>query len=198
MPSRFPEPIEEQYDKIIKTIDTESIDKLKTKWRKYHVFLKMQIQIAILLKLHEIKPINILDISTGAGYFPYVARYYRHNVKTTDVPKVSRNYTKIRNIIGVELDYRLYIKSYRKLPDFNQKFDMITMLSTIFNQHWSSMKQWNFFLDDLFQYVNPGGSVFINSNKWPSIDLLIKKDPRPVVINPYQVLYENIHNPRIM
>jgi hypothetical protein len=108
------------------------------------------------------------------------------------MPGASINYKKITKILGIDIDYQVYITSYRKLPDFGQKFDMITMLSTIFNQHWTTMKQWNFLLDDLWQYLNPMGQLFINSNKWPSIKLLIKNDPRPTVINPYQVLYRRL------
>jgi hypothetical protein len=61
------------------------------------------------------------------------------------------------------------IEAFRSLPDFGQKFDLITAFMVCFNNHkmpdlWK-VPEWEFFLDDLAKHLTPRGRVWLELNQ---------------------------------
>jgi SAM-dependent methyltransferase len=61
------------------------------------------------------------------------------------------------------------IRNQTKLPELGRKFDLITAFATAFHggreDTWRWDEQdWNFFLSDLKQRLNPGGRIFFELN----------------------------------
>jgi hypothetical protein len=61
------------------------------------------------------------------------------------------------------------IEAFRPLPDFSQKFDLITAFMICFNNHkmpdlWK-VPEWEFFLDDLAKHLTPRGRVWLELNQ---------------------------------
>lgn len=61
------------------------------------------------------------------------------------------------------------IEAFRPLPDFGQKFDLITAFMICFNNHkmpdlWK-VPEWEFFLDDLAKHLTPRGRVWLELNQ---------------------------------
>jgi len=60
------------------------------------------------------------------------------------------------------------IQPFQPLPDFQQKFDLITAFSIDFNRKsrsdWWGPAEWGFFLENLQSHLNPGGRVFLGLN----------------------------------
>ena len=103
------------------------------------------------LRLHKAKPMSILDIGTGAGYFPFICQYFGHRVCAIDLDVVQM-YNEMVKLLNVNRK-TWEVKAYEKLPDFGQKFNLITAFAICFNNHkrqnlWTE-KEWRFFLTDL-------------------------------------------------
>jgi hypothetical protein len=61
------------------------------------------------------------------------------------------------------------IQAFRPLPNFGQKFDLITAFMICFNNHkmpelWG-VREWEFFLNDLAKYLRPRGRVWLELNQ---------------------------------
>ena len=61
------------------------------------------------------------------------------------------------------------IDAFRPLPNFGQKFDLITAFMICFNNHkmpglWG-VPEWEFFLDDLAKHLKPRGRVWLELNQ---------------------------------
>jgi len=61
------------------------------------------------------------------------------------------------------------IEAFRPLPDFGQKFDLVTAFMICFNNHkmpdlWN-VPEWEFFLNDLAKHLTPRGRVWLELNQ---------------------------------
>lgn len=120
------------------------------------------------LKLHKSKPLRILDIGCGCGYFPYACKYYGHSVTLLDLDAVPM----FNEIVAfLQLDRRiLRINAFERLPDLGGGFDLVSALMVCFNQHnkpdlWGP-KEWQFFLSDLAtNQLKPNGRAFLKLNE---------------------------------
>jgi cyclopropane fatty-acyl-phospholipid synthase-like methyltransferase len=122
------------------------------------------------LRLHRAAPKQILDLGCGGGFFLFICRHYGHSVTGLDLDE----FPLLRELTGLLQVPRVNwtIEPFQSLPDFGQKFDLITAFSTRFNRDredrfiWG-LEEWGFFLDDLSSRLAPGGQVFfeINSGK---------------------------------
>ena len=103
------------------------------------------------LGLHNSRPLQILDIGTGTGYFPYVCTFYGHKVVGLDLDVIPM-YNEISAFLKV--DRRAWrVEKGRTLPDLGMRFDLVTAFMIKFNDHPSPNQwgagEWAFLLDDL-------------------------------------------------
>jgi SAM-dependent methyltransferase len=103
------------------------------------------------LGLHRSRPLQILDIGTGAGYFPYVCSLYGHKVVALDLDTVPM-YNEICAFLKV--DRRTWrVEKLKNLPNLGMKFDLVTAFMIKFNNHYSpdqwGVDEWKFMLEDL-------------------------------------------------
>jgi SAM-dependent methyltransferase len=175
---RWRHPIDPQ--EIIKEIDSAGFAKVRDKfsvpgerthWPKYldaDRWLRLNIRRAQELRLTaRPRPVRILDLGSGAGWFLLVARHLGHSGAGLDIPEPPM-YGELFELFGLK---RMVweIKAYEPLPDFGERFDMVTAFSICFNGHkrsdlWTP-KEWAFCLDDLQKrFLMPGGEIFLGMN----------------------------------
>src|SRR4051812_17945261 len=86
---------------ILKTVD---LNEFQIYQRKYHdadprphgyskyldirPWMADKLMMVLYLGLDRSKPLKILDIGTGTGYFPYICRYFGHEVVSLDLDVV--------------------------------------------------------------------------------------------------------------
>ena len=141
-----------------------------SKYLELDKWLKKSVYYAQLLNLDKSKPLTILDMGTGAGYFPFVCSNYGHQCIGIDIPDIAM-YNELIELLGVRRK-DLRIKAFSPLPDFNKKFDLITAFSVCFNNHaksevWS-VSEWGFHLADLAaNHLRRDGEIFMELNAEP-------------------------------
>lgn len=116
------------------------------------------------------QPLSLLDIGTGAGYFPFVCSNLGHDVLAVDVPS-HPFYTQMTAMLGVNrFEHR--IEPFQPLPNLGKKFHFVTGFAICFNGHateglWGPA-EWSFFLDDLkMNHTHPGAVLFFKLNREP-------------------------------
>lgn len=129
------------------------------------------------LELNRSASKKILDLGTGAGYFPFICKFYGHEAEGLDVPDNSL-YNIIISTIGVKR-HEQYIHSGEVLK-LNEKYDMITAFMICFNNHKTAklwhIQEWDFFLNNLYKdHLKIGGRVFLSFNP-ESDDMPIHKE----------------------
>ncbi len=87
-------------EKIIKTIDLKAFQIFVEKYKDsfpapgYSKYLDIRTHVddkifeAYKLKLNKSRSLEILDIGTGTGYFPFVCNFYGHNPTSLDVDDI--------------------------------------------------------------------------------------------------------------
>lgn len=135
-------------------------------------WLRLNVQRSLYLGLNRMQPKSVLDIGAGFGYFPYVAKFYGHNVIGIDLPD-DVLFEKASQFLNVKRqEYRIEPKT--AMPSFGQKFDLVTAFQVCFNGHiegniWQEA-DWDFFLKDLFSnHMNEGGKLYMELNWSPHI-----------------------------
>jgi len=119
------------------------------------------------LNLNRSQPQKILDIGSGAGYFPLACKYYGHDAQGLDMDTIPM-YNELKNLVGLSwTPYR--IEAYKPFPVFSHKFDTITAFQIMFNrlptgQLWG-IDEWKYFLEDLKANVfKEHGTLYIGFN----------------------------------
>lgn len=122
------------------------------------------------LGLHAAEPRSVLDIATGAGYFPFVCRGYGHRVTATDRARRDRFYRDVTAALGIDV-IDDDVSPFRPLR-VDGTFDVITSFMITFNGHRSpnlwGVAEWRYFIDDLEQRLNPGGVIALQLNREPN------------------------------
>jgi hypothetical protein len=109
---------------------------------------------------------RILDLGTGAGYFPYICRYYGHIPEALDIPD-NEMYNQIIVRLGIKR-YSQYIQKFESLH-IKSRYDLVTAFMICFNNHktpevWH-IEEWDFFLSHLSkENIDPGGTIFLLFN----------------------------------
>jgi SAM-dependent methyltransferase len=125
------------------------------------------------LWLDRSPPLHILDLGCGAGYFLYVCKHFGHRVlgfDTDDDPlfRATIALLEVPRVIG-------RIGRQTPLPDFHQKFDLITAHRICFNRigrardgvEWSTA-DWGFFINDIrSRFLNENGRLLLDFNPRP-------------------------------
>ena len=151
------------------------------------------------LNIDKSRNLNILDIGTGFGYFPFICEYFGNHAEAIDL-NTNDMYNNIIKLLNINR-HSYKIISFNPLP-INTKFDIITGFMICFNNHkteklWG-INEWQFFLDSL-QYNNlkKNGIIFFSFNLEydgspfsQEINNLFMK--RNAIINNNEVLLNNI------
>jgi len=156
-------------------------------------WLRLNIQRALYLKLNQAETKSILDIGAGFGYFPYVAKFYGHDVLGIDLPG-DVLFNKAATFLNIKRQ-EYTIERNVAMPSFEQKFDLVTAFQVCFNGHiegeiWG-VKEWDFFLKDLFaNHMNDGGKVYFEMNYSPHIDGWLPREVADMFRDQYRAQFD--------
>jgi SAM-dependent methyltransferase len=119
------------------------------------------------LELDLARPKRILDLGCGAGYFLYIAQLLGHSGVGLDMDRLPM-FREITRLLDVRRVVQR-IHAFRPLPNFSQKFDVITAFMICFNNHkmpglWG-VPEWEFFLNALAKHLKPRGRVWLELNQ---------------------------------
>lgn len=120
---------------------------------------------------------RVLDIGTGAGYFPFVLGQLGHTAHAIDLGDVSL-YNDLVELLDVHRTVHRVTRA-EPLPQTDEKYDVITAFQVIFDHdpevdggYWR-VPEWEAFLNTLkAEHLSPGGRVFIGLNSGLSVQLL--------------------------
>ena len=147
--------------------DAEVAEGGYSKYLDLRKWLSQKLTYIYLLGLHRGRPLRILDLGTGPGYFPYLCSLYGHDVQALDLDVVPMYNDLCRFFKVTRTTWR--INPFEPLPNLGVKFDLVTAFMIKFNQHdlpdqWG-IRQWEFMLGDLQRnQLNPGGRIFLDFN----------------------------------
>jgi SAM-dependent methyltransferase len=165
--------------RVIETIDPVAFEEIRKRyavanpgadWPKYldlDRWIGINIRRIRQVELDLARPKRILDLGCGAGYFLYIAQLLGHSGVGLDMDRLSM-FREVTRLLGVRRVVER-IEAFRPLPDFGQKFDLITAFMICFNNHkmpdlWK-VPEWEFFLDDLAKHLTPRGRVWLELNQ---------------------------------
>jgi len=165
--------------RVIETIDSARFEQIRGRyavanpgadWPKYldlDRWIEINIRRIREVELDLSRPKRILDLGCGAGYFLYIAQLLGHSGLGLDMDRVAM-FRDITRLLGVRRVVQR-IEAFRPLPDFGQKFDLITAFMICFNDHkmpglWK-VPEWDSFLDDLAKHLKPRGRVWLELNQ---------------------------------
>jgi SAM-dependent methyltransferase len=165
--------------RVIETIDPVAFAQIRKRyavanpgadWPKYldlDRWIGINIRRIRQIELDLSRPKRILDLGCGAGYFLYIAQLLGHSGVGLDMDRLAM-FREVTRLLGVRRVVQR-IEAFRPLPDFEQKFDVITAFMICFNNHkmpdlWK-VPQWEFFLDDLTKHLMPRGRVWLELNQ---------------------------------
>lgn len=142
----------------------------KKGWPKYVEAghrLELAIRQARFLRLDRRKPVHVLDIGSGAGYFLFVCKQLGHRVMGIDLdwPPMYEEMFEL-----MEMPRRIWrIEPFQPLPDLGGRFDYLTGFAVCFNSHGSDhvwgIKEWEFFLDDVeTNILSRSGEIYLELN----------------------------------
>lgn len=112
---------------------------------------------------------RILDIGTGCGYFPFVARAAGHEVVALDCAGRDEFYRSVTAALGVEV-VEHDVAPFTPLPALGT-FDAITAYMVTFNGHRSQpwgVEEWRFFVADCTMRLLDGGRLVLELNREPN------------------------------
>ena len=173
--NRFP--LETQ--RVIETIDLAAFEQIRRQyvvadpgadWPKYldlDRWIGVNIRRIRQLELDVARPKQILDLGCGAGYFLYIAQLLGHSGVGLDMDRLPM-FREITRLLGVRRVVQR-IQEFRPLPNFGQKFDVVTAFMICFNNHkmpglWD-VPEWEFFLNDLAKHLKPRGRIWLELNQ---------------------------------
>lgn len=143
-------------------------------WAKYFNEFDYHFKRAIrnyeLFGLGKHAPMRILDLGTGAGYFPYLCKHH-HSIMTCDVGNVPF-YTEVTTALGL-LQYHRRITPYTPLA-FPKEFEveLITAFHVNFDfgkhptyplpleKAWQ-VGEWTYFIEDIKRSLVPNGILYL-------------------------------------
>ncbi len=110
--------------------------------------------------------LDILDISTGMGLWPYVLKECGHTVKMTDsISEKTRIYTEAHSVLGLPpAREHNYVKEYfSPLPSDIGEFNVISSIACAPMSFWSCYR-WRAFFDDCYKHLKKGGYIMLAPN----------------------------------
>jgi len=136
--------------------------------------LRVAIVKAMVMRLHESKPLRILDIGHGGGYFATVCRELGHSCAGTEVPierlppGTAEAYAEITAALGFHDEQRLLVEALHPLA-LRGEYDVICAHKICFNGHQQATEwgtsEWRFFVEDVRRLLAPGGRLVLELNE---------------------------------
>jgi SAM-dependent methyltransferase len=174
-PNRF----QLETQRVIETFDPAGFEQIRRRyavadpgadWPKYldlDRWIGVNIRRIRQIELDVARPKRILDLGCGAGYFLYIAQLLGHSGVGLDIDRVAM-FREITHLLGVRRVVQ-QIQAFHPLPNFGQKFDVITAFMICFNNHkmpelWG-VPEWEFFLNDLAKHLTRRGRVWLELNQ---------------------------------
>ena len=132
--------------------------------------LELAIRQARSVQLDRRKPLRILDIGSGAGYFLFVCKQLGHRVLGLDLDWPPMYAETFQMMEMPRCVWR--IEPFQPLPDLGGRFDFLTGFAVCFNSHGSDhvwgINEWEFFLDDVEKSVlSESGEMYFELNPEP-------------------------------
>lgn len=170
--------------RILATIDRDELAKLRMQAphrrdaRKINAFENAEYWVGVNVRrvqdlwLDRTPPLRILDLGCGPGYFLYICAMFGHSgigLDQDEEPlfRAMTEFFKVRRVIS-RIDRQV------PLPDFGEKFDLVTAHRVCFhrlnrspNGDWNEWNptDWRFFIDDIrSRFLNPAGRLFLEFN----------------------------------
>jgi len=148
------------------------------KYADYHHWIPFNVARVGALGLHRSKPLRLLDIGCGPGYFLAAAMLCGHEAYGIDAPESvltaveARVYSEM--LASLHSDGRvspLLIERYVPMPLAVGDLDLITAYWICFNRHrqpdeWG-VAEWRFFVNDALSHLRPGGILHLELNANP-------------------------------
>jgi len=180
---RFRRPRQRYLPQLFEGIDRERFDEIETRYMradfdpvgplKYFdlsTYLARDLDRAIWLGLHRSRPLRVLDLGCGFGYFLYVCTFFGHQGIGVDYvdgnqPDVAC-YRETLALLGQRRQLHRIVR-FEKLPDVEGAFDLVTAHAMCFNWHENRRDQpwgvaeWQYFLDDVKTRLVPSGRVLL-------------------------------------
>lgn len=188
--------------------DRYAVEDPGSSWRKF-LDLKRWIHINLRrvreLELDYGRRKHILDIGSGAGYFPHICKWLGHHPLCLDIEGVPM-YPEMTRMLGLErIIWR--IEAFVPLPDLGREFDLITAFMICFNKRngndvWG-IREWEFFLDDVARHLKPRGRVWLELNPQPdgafmSPELRTFFENRGAHVERHQVIFNSAARARVL
>jgi hypothetical protein len=112
----------------------------------------------------------VLDLGTGTGYFPFLAKTLGNEAVGLDVGDVPF-YDEMIALLGVER-HVCTIRAFQTLPDLG-RFNLVTAFQICFDKHPNGESwgpgEWDFFRRDVTdRLLLPGGRLMLEFNGLPS------------------------------
>jgi len=165
--------LDNKLDKIRKKYNTNDRGQkyiaasIKKMGRDGYVNEKLSHYVAAGLNTPEFANSKILDIGTGAGFFPFICNAHGHSAEGLDIDwaPVFNETVKVLNVKR----HLFRIEKFKPFINTGTKYDLITAHRTVFNCHktpdlWGA-DEWVYFMEDLFNNtLTEDGRVYIAFN----------------------------------
>jgi SAM-dependent methyltransferase len=160
----LPRPLRADYQPLL-----EVLGSYRFKFLDVKTFLPTTMARAHRIGLTTSSGLDILDIGTGAGYFPVVCKYYGHRAMAIDRDgnPVFEDVTR-----WLDVDRRsCEIHAFEPIPDLGRAFDLVTAFMVNFDRYeppeyrpWGP-SEWEFFLTDVARrHLKDGGRLVLLLN----------------------------------
>lgn len=167
--------IQREVRRILSTIDLDEFKSIQAKYahtpfgdiKHWDIAQRLAINLSHAHRLgiqHSSKALKVLDIGAGCGYFPYICRFYGHQVIALDLDVPM--YKEVVTFLNIDWK-QCEVKAYKELPDLGTRFDLVTALLLWFNnpansRTWS-VEEWRFFFNDLAKnQLAPNARVYLS------------------------------------
>ena len=141
----------------------EKIDNRYLKEGGLEKYIQEKLSVAHYLNLDTASKKVLLDIGTGAGWFPYICKLYGHDCIGTDILG-RKEYDAVYKFLNIDIVGNLV---YSQTPlNLQRKFDYIVSLRSFFPNRpkvWE-LEDWKYFFKDIQKYVNNNGGVYLGCN----------------------------------
>ena len=116
------------------------------------------------------RPLHILDVGSGAGYFLFVCKVLGHSGFGLDLPE-PKLYEEMFQLFGLKRAMHR-VEKFQPLPETGRKYDFVTAFQIVFNeldkpQPWGAA-EWDYFLNDAGHHLLPGGRIYLSLNRQPN------------------------------
>lgn len=142
-------------------------------------YLRVNLRRALALGLHRSRPLRVLDLGCGFGYFLYTCGRFGHDAHGLDFadgnfPFAARCYERSIGILGQRRVLHR-IEPFGALPDLGGPFDLVTAFQICFDAHASEKRwggaEWRHFLGELRRRLAPDARVHLELNAAPDGEL---------------------------